>query len=40
MTREQHRQAWIARITDYKASGLTMSAWCTTNHFKLDQLRA
>lgn len=39
MTREQRRQAWIARITDYKSSGLTMSAWCTANQFKLDQLK-
>lgn len=39
MTREQRRQAWIARITDYKSSGFTMLAWCTANHFKLDQLK-
>lgn len=38
-TKEQRRQEWLARIADYKASGLTMSAWCHANHFTLDQLK-
>ena len=37
--REQLRQDWEARIADYKASGLTMAAWCKANHFKIDQLK-
>jgi hypothetical protein len=37
--REQLRQDWAARIADYKASGLTMAAWCTANQFTKDQLK-
>lgn len=33
--REQLRHDWAAHIADYKASGLTMSARCTANQFKL-----
>jgi hypothetical protein len=31
-TKEQRRQEWIARIADYKTSGLTMSSWCAAQH--------
>ncbi|PZN12862.1 MAG: IS66 family insertion sequence hypothetical protein [Proteobacteria bacterium] len=37
--REQRRQFWAARIADYRASGLTMSAWCAANHCTIDQLK-
>lgn len=37
--REKHRQEWTVRIADYKASGLTMSAWCAANHCTMDQLK-
>jgi hypothetical protein len=38
-TKEQRLHEWTARVADYKASGLTMSAWCTANHFTMDQLK-
>ena len=37
--REQRRQFWAARIADYRASGMTMSAWCAANHCTIDQLK-
>ncbi|WP_083932131.1 IS66 family insertion sequence element accessory protein TnpA [Cohnella laeviribosi] len=37
--REQRRQIWAARIADYRASGLTMSAWCAANQCTKDQLK-
>lgn len=38
-TKETRRQEWVAYIADYKASGLTMSAWCAANQFTLHQLK-
>jgi hypothetical protein len=38
-TRENRRHEWTARITDYKASGLTMAAWCAANDFSKEQLK-
>ncbi|WP_438350435.1 IS66 family insertion sequence element accessory protein TnpA [Paenibacillus sp. FA6] len=29
--KEQKHQEWNMRIADYKANGLTMSAWCQAN---------
>jgi hypothetical protein len=37
--REKLRHDWAGRIADYKASGLTKSAWCTANQFTIDQLK-
>jgi hypothetical protein len=37
--KEQRRQEWTARIADYKASGLTMSAWCDAHHVTKEQLK-
>lgn len=37
--REKRRQEWTVRIADYKASGLTMLAWCAANHCTMDQLK-
>lgn len=36
---EQRRQEWEARLADYRASGLTMSAWCSANQRSMDQLK-
>ncbi|MCK8487061.1 hypothetical protein M0651_07760 [Paenibacillus sp. MBLB2552] len=36
---EETREHWKARISDYRASGLTMSAWCAANGCKTDQLK-
>jgi hypothetical protein len=37
--KDQLRQLWAARIADYRASGLTMSAWCTANQCTIHQLK-
>lgn len=40
MTKKDQRQReWMTRIADYKASGLTMAAWCIANHVTLEQLK-
>ena len=40
MTKKEQRQhEWTTRIADYKASGLTMSAWCTANQVTLEQFK-
>lgn len=40
MTKKDQRQReWAERIADYKASGLTMAAWCVANHVTLEQLK-
>lgn len=37
--RDKRRHEWTIRVTDYKASGLTMSAWCATNHCSKESLK-
>ncbi|MDQ0063752.1 IS66 family insertion sequence element accessory protein TnpA [Paenibacillus harenae] len=37
--KEQRRQDWHTRIADYRASGLTMKAWCSANHCSVEQLK-
>ncbi|WP_336788304.1 IS66 family insertion sequence element accessory protein TnpA [Paenibacillus sp. MMO-177] len=37
--KEQRRQDWQARIASYRASGLTMKAWCTANQCSVEQLK-
>ncbi len=37
--KDQRRREWMTRIADYKASGLTMAAWCTANLVTLEQLK-
>ncbi|MDQ0897479.1 IS66 family insertion sequence element accessory protein TnpB [Paenibacillus sp. V4I7] len=32
-------QEWIPLIENYKASGLTMAAWCSANQFTLHTLK-
>jgi hypothetical protein len=36
---EQRQYEWTARIRDYRASGLTMSAWCEAQGLTLHQLK-
>lgn len=36
---EARRLEWASRIADYRASGLTMSAWCAAHHITKDQLK-
>ncbi|CAM3853992.1 MULTISPECIES: IS66 family insertion sequence element accessory protein TnpA [Paenibacillus] len=38
-TSEQLRQQWYARIAEYRASGLTLKAWCASNGCKVDQMK-
>lgn len=37
--RVQRQNNWAKRIADYKASGLTMAAWCSANQVTLEQLK-
>jgi len=37
--KELRRQDWHARIAAYRASGLTMKAWCSANHCSIEQLK-
>ncbi|WP_025683047.1 IS66 family insertion sequence element accessory protein TnpA [Paenibacillus maysiensis] len=37
--RDKRRHEWTIRVADYKASGLTMSAWCTANHRSKESLK-
>ncbi|WP_127573241.1 IS66 family insertion sequence element accessory protein TnpA [Paenibacillus xylaniclasticus] len=37
--RDKHRQDWALRVADYKASGLTMSAWCAANSLSKESLK-
>ncbi|WP_397344732.1 MULTISPECIES: IS66 family insertion sequence element accessory protein TnpA [Paenibacillus] len=37
--KEQRRQDWHTRIAAYRASGLTMKAWCSANHCSVEQLK-
>lgn len=40
MIKAKRRQnEWIERIRDYRASGLTMAAWCETQGLNLHQLK-
>lgn len=37
--KEQRKQEWMTRIADYRASGLTMTAWCQAHSFSKEQLK-
>lgn len=40
MTNKERRlQEWMTRIADYRASGLTMAAWCLAHSFSNEQLK-
>ncbi|MEK4877003.1 MULTISPECIES: IS66 family insertion sequence element accessory protein TnpA [Paenibacillus] len=36
---EQRQYEWTERIRDYRASGLTMSAWCEAQGLTIHQLK-
>ncbi|MFX4301623.1 IS66 family insertion sequence element accessory protein TnpA [Alicyclobacillus tolerans] len=36
---EELRELWRARVTDFRASGLTGAAWCAAHQVKEHQLR-
>ncbi|MNF62832.1 hypothetical protein D3C84_445180 [compost metagenome] len=37
--RDKRRHEWTIRVADYKASGLTMSAWCLANRCSKESLK-
>ena len=37
--KEQRQREWSSRVAAYKASGLTMAAWCVANDVTLEQLK-
>lgn len=39
MDKKQLNQEWATRVTNFKASGLTMSAWCSAHGLILHQLK-
>lgn len=38
-TKEQRRKDWSARIADYRASDLSMAAWCDAHQVTKEQLK-
>ncbi|MGG1553388.1 IS66 family insertion sequence element accessory protein TnpA [Paenibacillus ferrarius] len=38
-TKEQRRKDWSARLKDYRASDLSMVAWCDANQVTKEQLK-
>lgn len=36
---EQRQREWAVHIADYKASGLTMAAWCTANNVSVEKFK-
>lgn len=39
VNKEDRRQEWMGRLADYRASGLSMRAWCEVNQINFHQLR-
>lgn len=39
MDKEQRQQIWMERIADYRASGLTMAAWCESRQQSFHKLK-
>ena len=39
MNKQQRLQDWTTRVTDFKNSGLTMSAWCKAHNQTIHQLK-
>jgi hypothetical protein len=37
--KEQRRLDWADRIAKFRASGMTMAAWCAANQCTIDQLK-
>lgn len=38
-TKEQQRQQWHSRIAEYRASDLTLKAWCAAQDCTVDQMK-
>ncbi|SMF25568.1 hypothetical protein SAMN02744102_02225 [Paenibacillus barengoltzii] len=39
MRKEDRQQEWMERLADYRASGLTMRAWCEARQVSFHKLR-
>lgn len=39
MTRAERRREWEEKVAAYRASGQSVSAWCTANNVKPERLR-
>lgn len=39
MRKEERQQQWMERLADYRASGLTMRAWCEERQVSFHKLR-
>ncbi|AIQ14921.1 IS66 family insertion sequence element accessory protein TnpA [Paenibacillus durus] len=39
MDREERRELWQARMSDYRQSGLSLKAWCALQEYTPDQLK-
>jgi hypothetical protein len=37
--KEQLRQQWATRVTEFRASGLTLKAWCAAHNCTVDQMK-
>ncbi|WP_341280693.1 IS66 family insertion sequence element accessory protein TnpB [Paenibacillus sp. FSL H8-0537] len=37
--KEQRRHDWNVHIAEFRASDLTMKAWCAANHYSVEQLK-
>ncbi|WP_397327038.1 IS66 family insertion sequence element accessory protein TnpA [Paenibacillus oceani] len=37
MANEHLRQQWVTRIAEYRASGLTLKAWCAAHDLRLTK---
>jgi hypothetical protein len=38
-TKEELRQQWATRVSEYHASGLTLKAWCAAHDCTVDQMK-
>lgn len=37
--KEQRQSVWEARVSEFKASGLKMTLWCSNNGINLEQMK-
>ncbi|NOU88663.1 hypothetical protein GC102_23340 [Paenibacillus sp. LMG 31460] len=37
--KDQRQYEWKARVSEFNASGLKMTHWCSNNHVNLEQLK-
>ncbi|MCZ8517052.1 hypothetical protein O9H85_32805 [Paenibacillus filicis] len=37
--KEQLRQQWATRVAEFRASGMTLKAWCAAHNCTVDQMK-